>query len=536
MQKGIRPVRLPEATEKKRLSHSGATILMMLGLLLSKLTGQLREILIVPVFGGIGVETDAFVIGFQVPDLFYQLLVGGAIQAAITPALAASLAKRQEKQGWRSVSIFINFAALAMLLAVLAGELLAPQLVNFYNRGKDAAVIELATKVTRALFPQVFFMMLAALCIGILNSYKKFASTSFGPAFYNSCVILAMLLWGQPSAQGVVQVAFGVMLAAAMYFILQFWLARRQFANYSLSFAHRDPGFRQLLRLAVPTLVSGSIVQINTIILTGFANQFVGAATALRQAATAWQLPYGIFVVAIGNVMLPSLAAVHAAKEQRQGRVLFTRSLRSALFLIFPAAGIFLAMQEDTIRAIFQWSSHYTDEAVLVTASILRWYCLAMLAQTFVFIVNQAFYARRITKITLYNGFLTMALNALFCYLLTRWTDLGVSSLSLAYSLTSLISAFILYQLYSRGFKGAAPRRIWPFMLRCSLCTIALLIAILALGRTGLAPSGKLAQLIWYGLRAGAGFLAYLLLAWLLRLPESRQTLAKLSRLLPSRK
>jgi len=85
-----------------------------------------------------------------------------------------------------------------------------------------------------------------------------------------------------------------------------------------------------MVRLAVPTLISGSIVQVNTIILTGFADQFPGAATSLRNAATTWQLPYGIFVVAIGNVMLPSLARYHAAQDESSSSQLFGQSLRQA--------------------------------------------------------------------------------------------------------------------------------------------------------------------------------------------------------------
>lgn len=71
-----------------------STLLMMIGLLLSKVTGQLREILIQPIFG-IGEISDAYIIGFMVPDLFFQLLVGGAIQAAITPTLAAAIERGQ---------------------------------------------------------------------------------------------------------------------------------------------------------------------------------------------------------------------------------------------------------------------------------------------------------------------------------------------------------------------------------------------------------------------------------------------------------
>ena len=523
----IRAVQIKPPRRTVSMTRSTATVLMMTGLMLSKITGQLREILIVPTFGGLGIRSDAFVIGFQVPDLFYQLLVGGAIQAAITPTLAGAIERRREKAGWRSVSIFINIAAIVMIVAVIAGELLAPTLIELYNADKNPQTVSLAIRVTRALFPQVFFMMLAALCIGILNAYKKFGSTSFGPSIYNTCVVLSMLILGQATASGPVRVAFGVMISALIYFLIQFALARNEFRHYVFSVDIRDTGFRRLLRLAVPTLISGSIIQLNAIVLTRFANQFDGAATALRQATTTWQLPYGVIVVAIGNVMLPSLAAAYASHSLKSARLLYTKSLRSALFLIFPSAALFLAMQSDTIRAIFQWSSHYSEQAVAATASILRWYCLAMVAQSFVFITNHAFYARKITYIALLNGLLSLGLNALLCHWLTQSETLGVSALSLAYMITSMVSAILLYTLYKKSFKRAAPRRIWPFIIRLSLCTSALLAVVMLINLVPFDPQSKVWQLAWYALRALAGFAAYLGVAWFIGLHEGKMAREK---------
>jgi len=187
-------------------------------------------------------------------------------------------------------------------------------------------------------------------------------------------------------------------------------------------------------------------------------------------------------------------------------------------------------MQQDVIRAIFQWGAKYTEAAVVESASILRWYCLAMVAQTIIFLTNQAFYARRMTRITLYNGLLTLLLNWLFCEALTRWTSLGASSLSLAYTLTSFISVIFLYTVYRRRYPAAAPRRIWPFMIKSALCASALILAVLALSALPVHPAGKLAQLLWFGCRSLVGFATYLIAAIALKMPEPQEVLAKVKK------
>lgn len=515
-------------------STSLAAILMMVGLLLSKVTGQLREILIAPIFGGLGTISDAYIMGFQIPDLFYQLLVGGAIQATITPTLAAAIEKREERKGWRSVSIFINITCAAVLLAVLIGELLAPILIPLFYVNSDPQTIELTIQVTQALFPQVFFMMMAALCIGILNAYKKFGSTSFGPSIYNICVILAMVLLGEASGIGAIRVAAGVMLAACVYFVMQFMQARQELKNYTLSFDYHDSGFHKLLKLAVPTLISGSIIQINMIILTSFAGQYAGdgAVTALRYASTTWQLPYGIFAVAVGIVMMPSLAGFHAIRDYEGSRRLLVRSLRSVLFIIMPSAALFLTMRQDLVRAIFQWGSSVTEQNVNTTASILSWYCLAMIAQAVVFLVNQAFYARKMTKIALLNGLITLVLNALLCWLFFSILPGDVANLSLAYAITSCVSAVLLYTLYCRSLPAAAPRRIWPFIVKALGCVLVLMLVVLALNALPIMPAGKLLQLLWLGFRALAGIAVFFISSIALKMPKAEQIQYKISSLL----
>ena len=501
-----------------------ATLIMMAGLLLSKISGHLREILIVPILG-YGVNSDAFIIGFQVPDLFYQLLVGGAIAAAVTPSLSHALENGEEAPGWRSVSILINYAALGMLVAVLLGEVFSPQLIATYNSSKSAEISDLAVQVSRALFPQTFFMMLAALSIGILNAYRQFGKTSFGPTIYNICVVLAMIFLGSKQPDGPVRVAVGVTAAAAVYFIYQLVMAKPLLKHYTWSLDIHDTGFRQMVRLAVPTLISGSIIQVNTIILTAFADQFPGAATSLRNAATTWQLPYGIFVVAIGNVMLPSLARYQAAGDLKGSRQLFGLSLRRALFLMIPSAALMLAMQRDVIQAIFQWSDSYGAEQVATAASVLRWYALAMVAQTFVFLTNQAFYARKMTRIALVNGLLTLILNPLLCWILLRGFQLDISGLSLAYTLTSFASAVFLYQLYKRLQPEAAPQHLWPYTLRLLAAASAAILLLLAFGQIGWQPAGKIVQLLWLTGRSLLALVVYLAVATLSHIPEAHDIL-----------
>ena len=76
----------------KRLSGNSiilSTILVMAGLVLSKGSGFLRDIFVGIKFSE-PLYRDGFTLAFSIPDLVYNLLIGGSIQSAITPSLSRS--------------------------------------------------------------------------------------------------------------------------------------------------------------------------------------------------------------------------------------------------------------------------------------------------------------------------------------------------------------------------------------------------------------------------------------------------------------
>ncbi len=522
---------------RKRLSITTSALLMMFALICGKLLGMLREVLIAYQIGS-DVVSAGYLIGFQIPDLLYELLIGGAIQAAITPTLAGAIESRTLRAGWRSVSIFLNVAAATMIGFIVFGYFLAPVLIPaIYSDEYFPETVAIAVRVSRTLFPQVLFMMLAALCIGILNAYRRFERTAFGPVAYNLGVIVSMLLLGDRTANGAVRVAAGVMLSACAFFLLQFYLARDVFGkHYRFSFDIRDPGFRRLLRLAVPTMLAASIVQVNVITLTAFINRFFPEeylVLSLRNASTTWQLPYGILAVAIGNVLLPNLSAHAQAGQPTKFRRLFDNGLRNALFLIVPVSALMFVMREDVVRAIFQWGARYSDIMVSTTASILALYCPAIVIQTLVFLFGIGCFAAGNTRIPLYGGVASLLSNLLFCLVLTRIPGVGPWTMSLAFMLSGLCSSILIIGLFRRRFPEFRPRGVVRrFPVQMALCSGAAMLLVYALGTFPVGENGKMMQLAWLFVRGIAGIFVFYLTARSLRVPEAELYAERLSGIL----
>jgi len=515
-----------------------ATVLMIIGLTLSKSTGFLREIFIRNILGRGTVEAEAFYLGFRIPDLFFQLLVGGSIQAAITPSLARSIESGDREKGWRSVSIFITIISIIMLVVSLLGSLLSPTLIPLVFFDKSEAVTALGAQVSSALFPQIFFMMLAAFCIGILNAHKKFSSTAFGPTIYNIFVILSILLLGSQTPNGVVYPAIGVAVSALIYFLWQLFMARKEVRSLRFSINWRDQGFQNLFRIALPTMISASIVQVNNIIITAFTGGYKdadGILQSLSWAQTIWMIPYGIFAVAIGSVMLPSLSASFASGDKATSRSLFGRSLRNALFLTIPSAGLLVILSQDVVPGVLHWTGTYNPAEYKLASMILIGYCVAIVAQTFVFIYNQAFYAIGNTKVPLLVGALSMIMISGSCAILKSLGMLssehveGAIALSLAYSLAGTVNAVILFLLYRRN-KSLAPRGVGRFLIRAAICLAFMMLVLSTVQLIPFTPEGKVMQLLWLAVRGIIGVSAYLAAAKALQMRELRSFLDRFMR------
>jgi len=484
-----------------------ATFVVMLGLLFSKCSGFLRDIFVSMKFSD--VYRDSFTLAFTIPDLFYNLLVGGAIYSTVAPYMAGCLANNEEKKGVRTVSIFVSVVSVTMIVFCVLGVVFSEPLYEIYNLNGETnpETVHLAAMASKLLFPQIFFIMFAALCIGILNAYKRFTSTAFAPTVYNICTLIAIIVFAGDSQQKLMMTTGGILVAAIIYFLFQYFVGFDKLKQFRFIFAPSDPEFLVLVRRAIPILISSSVVQINVVILNAFAGQFDdGSIYALRNASTIWQIPYGIFTVAICQVMLPSLAGAYSTKDYKKSSEILSARLRSALFMVIPSAVFIAIMNVDVVKAIYQWSKSYTDTNAERASTFLIGYCIAIVTQSVVHVMNYAFYAKGQNRFPLYVGLVGLVSNPVICELLIK-AGVGPLSLTIAYSSTSIIQMCLLCIKYCRN-KDLAPKHILPFLIKAAVCSIVMSAIVLALDYFIPGEGSKIRQLC---IIAGKGIVAVII-------------------------
>ncbi len=500
-----------------------ATIISMIGFFMAKITGFLREVLIVPKLG-YPMFSDPYYVAFFIPDLLYALLIGGAVAAAITPTLSGGIENNQEKKVWKSVSTFITLASIMMIIVMLFVGLIMPWLLPALNPGKAPEIINAAIPVSRILLIQCVLMTLISLTQGVLNAYKRFGLAAFGVMIYNILYMFALITLGEKSEKGLINVSWGVIGAASVYLMYQLFLSRREIRYFRPSFDYKDPGFKRLLFLAIPTLLSGSVLHFNSLVMNWFTNQFVGASTSIRHAEQVFMLPYGIVAVAIGTVMLPNMTGYYVKRDYQNVRVLFTKSIRKAIFYIAPIAAIFYVLSFETIQLIFQWdTTQYTMESVQVVGTILKWFCISLISQTFIYMTNQAFFSRKVSKISLVIGIITLVLNPIFCVIYTRIFDFGIQGIAMAHASYSTVGALIVYTLYKIHNPKAKPYRILPFMLRLGFCILMTVVILSAVNLLTPITTSKFLQILFYVIKGLIGISIFYMAGISVNLKETKE-------------
>ena len=155
---------------------------------------------------------SAYVTANQVPNLIYELVLGGALTTAMIPVLARpaeraahDLAERARVSQIASAMLtwsVIILVPLTVGIAAAAGpiaSLLNP--VNANAHCVHADVVNATGDMLAVFAPQALLYGLSVVLYGLLQAYRRFAAPSVGPAI-SSLVVIAAYLAFVPLAKG----------------------------------------------------------------------------------------------------------------------------------------------------------------------------------------------------------------------------------------------------------------------------------------------------------------------------------------------
>ena len=348
---------------------------------------------------GVSAETDAFNVAFRIPNLLRRMFAEGAFQQAFVPMLADVRTRDAAQTG-----VFVGRIAGALfwilLIVSVLGVIAAPVLVWLIASGlaRNPDAFQLATVMTRWMFPYILFMSLVALVAGVLNTYRRFAVPAFTPVLLNVSFI-ACALWLAPHLERpIMALAFAVVIGGVLQLAMQLAAVRRLGIGIRWSSplaAFRDPDVRRVGGLMVPAVFAVSVAQISIIINTNIASHLAtGSVTWLAFADRLMEFPTALLGVALGTVLLPSLSAAFAGQRVDEYSHLLDWGLRLVFLLALPAAFGLGLTAEGIVSVLFQ-GREFTADDVRQTSLAVIGYSVGLLGLIAVKILAPGFYAQK---------------------------------------------------------------------------------------------------------------------------------------------
>ncbi len=390
-----KPVTEGAGRPSRRVGRSSASV--GAGILLSRLTGFLRDLVIARFFGTM-VAADAYAAAIRIPNVLRNLLGEGSLSAAFVPVYSSLLegdGAEGEAPALLARRVLGRLVLLAGFLSAL-GVALAPWLTRIVAPGFDAEASALTTQLVRILFPMAGVMILAAWCLGVLNSHRRFFLPFAAPVLWNLAQVAGLLLGARFGWSPLIQVlAWSTLAGSLLQLGVQLPTARKLARSVRPLLDRGSEPVRRVMRNMVPVAASQGIFQVASfadVILASFLP--AGAVVGLYYAQRLAYLPLSLFGISVAAAALPEMSRQTGSEALRSRLV---NGFFQILYFVLPAAVALILFGDLAVRIVFQRGA-FDEYSTQLVSGILIAYAVGLVATSSVKLFAGGFHAMQDTR------------------------------------------------------------------------------------------------------------------------------------------
>lgn len=393
---------------KKSLSI--ATAIMMTSVLLSRITGLVREQVLAH-FGGTSFQMDAYVTAFLIPELLNHFLAGGFLSITFIPIFQRYIIKGEMENAWRSFSNLLTIGSILFAILIPVSVFYAPQIMGLLGSHiTDPRHMALTVRLTRIILPAQIFFYWGAFFSAIQMANHRFFFPALSPLCYNLGIILGGIFLGP--VLGIEGFAWGVLIGA---FIGNVVVQLPGIIKCGVKFSPRFNIFdRDLIEYTLKTipLILGLGMTFSNEIFFRFFGSFLpeGSTSSVNYALRTTMMVVAVFGQASGVAFFPFLSRMAAEKQfEKMAELLNTVLLKIGIYLI-PLSCIMIVLSKQIISVLFE-HGRFSSQSTIETSGIFSVYLIGTFAFSASIIVARTFYAMQNTLLPMIISTITSAIS-----------------------------------------------------------------------------------------------------------------------------
>jgi len=494
--------------QKQRVGH--AALILSGAFIASRVLGLVRQSMFSAIFGA-SIVSDAYYQAFLVPDTIFNIVAGGALSSAFIPVFTKyMISEDDEKSAWHIANTALTLALSLLVVLAIIGIIFAGPLVKLYNpiapnytQADYLHEINLITGLVRIMLWQAVILGTSVIVNSVLNARQNFLLPAIGTVLYNVGLIIGLIPGFFLAIAGhgthpdltfpVYSASVGVVIGAALQLGIQLTGIKSVGMRYKPSFDWRHPAIYQIAKQMIPRIVNAAMFSFSTFVdryligllgVIAIGSALDGLKTEYYQAYQLVMLPLGIIGMAMSTAAFPTLAEYVTRGKFERVRTTILETLRSILFLSFPARIGLMILGLPIVQALLQHGLFSLSDAQS-TSITLAFFAIGLAGFSAVEILTRAFYAMRDSKtpviVSVSQFILKIALSLIlldpFAYF--GGVSWGMGALSFSTAISSVGEAIVLFILLHQRIGDLFKRSLLTFIGRTLMATAGMGVGLL---------------------------------------------------------
>jgi len=426
-------------TEKKKKGLLGYAAVMGVIIMVSKLLGLFRDILVAR-FYGMGTEAVAYEAASRLPVTVFDFVIGGVVTSAFIPVFNSLMVKKGKKEAMGFANSYVNFILIVCIIIAAVGIIFAKQLMWLIAPEISGETAALAIDLTRIMFPMIIFTGLAFSFVGILQSMGEYNIPALISLVSN--VIMVCYLFTLNSFFGVVGLAVAMVLG---------WLAQALVQApkaYSLGFRYKptlkifDSNIGRAAQNALPILIGTWTTPVCNLINARYASGIEEGRgmTAIGYANRLYIMIVGVFSFVATNLLFPYFSRAEAEGDRDGAKGMIRTSVKTLVYIIAPIACGIMLLSVPFTSLVYE-RGEFTSADTALTATALSRYAVGMLFMAANEVIVKALFAAEKPKVSMISSIISMSFNVAVVILLGD--RLGVGGIALISAIATLVNLAI---------------------------------------------------------------------------------------------